>query len=175
MIERGPPVPAAAIAARSGCTVAHPAATALALLALRAEKFGKDRTHDRHRLRARIRSTDSSGMDELHEQTVNLLSFQELPKNVFDVQVAFNMVARYGSAVAFTRSTRFRSAFLSTIARWRPRDSSRRCRLSRHAPVFHGHAFSIYLETDKPVAIKNFADASGRRARGHRRRWRYAE
>jgi hypothetical protein len=36
------------------------------------------------------------GMDELHEQTVNLLSFQELPKNVFDIQVAFNMVARYG-------------------------------------------------------------------------------
>ena len=32
------------------------------------------------------------GMDELHEQTVNLLSFQELPKNVFDTQVAFNMV-----------------------------------------------------------------------------------
>ena len=31
-------------------------------------------------------------MDELHEQTVNLLSFQELPKNVFDIQVAFNLV-----------------------------------------------------------------------------------
>ena len=36
------------------------------------------------------------GMDELHEQTVNLLSFQQLPKNVFDTQVAFNMVTRYG-------------------------------------------------------------------------------
>ena len=36
------------------------------------------------------------GMDELHEQTVNLLSFQQLPKNIFDTQVAFNMVSRYG-------------------------------------------------------------------------------
>ena len=36
------------------------------------------------------------GMDELHQQTVNLLSFQPLPKDVFDAQVAFNMVARYG-------------------------------------------------------------------------------
>ena len=36
------------------------------------------------------------GMDELHEQTVNLLSFQALPKTIFDTQVAFNMVARYG-------------------------------------------------------------------------------
>ena len=35
-------------------------------------------------------------MDELHQQTVNLLSFQPLPKDVFDAQVAFNLVARYG-------------------------------------------------------------------------------
>ena len=35
-------------------------------------------------------------MDELHQQTVNLLSFQPLPKDVFDAQVAFNMLARYG-------------------------------------------------------------------------------
>ena len=40
------------------------------------------------------------GMDELHEQTVNLLSFQPLPKKVFDTQVAFNMVARYGEQCA---------------------------------------------------------------------------
>ena len=36
------------------------------------------------------------GMDELHEQTVNLLSFQQLPKTVFDSQVAFNLIDRYG-------------------------------------------------------------------------------
>ena len=41
-------------------------------------------------------STAQRGMDELHQQTVNLLSFQPLPKDVFDAQVAFNMVARYG-------------------------------------------------------------------------------
>ncbi len=35
-------------------------------------------------------------MDELHEQTVNLLSFQQLPKAVFDAQVAFNLIDRYG-------------------------------------------------------------------------------
>ena len=39
-------------------------------------------------------------MDELHEQTVNLLSFQQLPKKIFDTQVAFNMVARYGEQSA---------------------------------------------------------------------------
>ncbi len=41
-------------------------------------------------------------MDELHEQTVNLLSFQELPKNVFDIQVAFNMAERYGPRSNFS-------------------------------------------------------------------------
>ena len=40
------------------------------------------------------------GMDELHQQTVNLLSFQPLPKDVFDAQVAFNMVARVRAEVA---------------------------------------------------------------------------
>src|SRR5271169_1275247 len=75
--------------------VAHPAATALAMLALRAQKFAK-----LERVVATVFEPASEfgqkGMDELHEQTVNLLSFQDLPRNVFDVQVAFNMVARYG-------------------------------------------------------------------------------
>jgi len=31
-------------------------------------------------------------MDELHEQTINLLNFQQMPTGVFDVQVAFNMI-----------------------------------------------------------------------------------
>ena len=89
--------------------VAHPAATVLALLALRAQKFAKV-----ERIIATVLEPASEygqkGMDELHEQTVNLLSFQNLPKNVFDVQVAFNMVARYGPQSS-TRSTAFPNAF----------------------------------------------------------------
>jgi aspartate-semialdehyde dehydrogenase len=37
-------------------------------------------------------------MDELHQQTVNLLSFQQMPKDVFDSQVAFNLLPRFGSS-----------------------------------------------------------------------------
>ena len=77
------------------CVVAHPAAIALALLLLRASKAGAIRS-----AAATIFEPASEqgqkGMDELHQQTVNLLSFQTLPKDVFDTQVAFNMVARYG-------------------------------------------------------------------------------
>ncbi len=67
------------------------------MLALRAEKAAKVQ-----RMIATVYEPASEngqkGMDELHEQTVNLLSFQDLPKNVYDIQVAFNMVARLGSA-----------------------------------------------------------------------------
>ena len=75
--------------------IAHPAAVVLALLLLRVQKAGAVK-----RVVATVFEPASEhgqkGMDELHEQTVNLLSFQQLPKKVFDTQVAFNMVARYG-------------------------------------------------------------------------------
>src|SRR6266704_2685726 len=75
--------------------IAHPAATVLALLLLRVQKAIAVK-----RVVATVFEPASEhgqkGMDELHEQTVNLLSFQQLPKKIFDTQVAFNMVTRYG-------------------------------------------------------------------------------
>ena len=56
---------------------------------------GKDSAGCRNRAGTGV-GKRAEGEDQLHEQTVNLLSFQELPKNVYDVQVAFNIVARYG-------------------------------------------------------------------------------
>ena len=73
-----------------------PQPVALALLAA----AGAEGRHSAKRAVATVFEPASEhgqkGMDELHEQTVNLLSFQPLPKNVFDTQVAFNMVASYG-------------------------------------------------------------------------------
>ena len=108
--------------------VAHPAAIVLALLALRAEKFAKI-----ERMVATVFEPASEygqkGMDELHEQTVNLLSFQDLPKKVFDVQVAFNMVARFGPEVGALTRRCFQTHSASTIA---TRIGSRRaCAASR--------------------------------------------
>jgi aspartate-semialdehyde dehydrogenase len=75
--------------------VAHPAATTLALLLTRlGKKFPIEVAV------ANVFEPASElgrkGMDELHQQTVNLLSFQPIPKGVFDTQVAFNMLPRYG-------------------------------------------------------------------------------
>lgn len=136
--------------------VAHPAATVLALLALRAQKIGKV-----ERIVATLHEPASEygqkGMDELHEQTVHLLSFQDLPKNVFDIQVAFNMVARYGtesrhSLEAVTERVR---KHYRQIAPGFVEPSV----ITVQSPVFHGYAFSIYVELDKPVSTRDFSEA----------------
>jgi len=136
--------------------IAHPAATVLALLALRAQKAAKV-----ERMIATVLQPASEygqkGMDELHEQTVNLLSFQELPKNVFDVQVAFNLVARYGP-----RSDRSLDVVRGHILQHYRRIASGAIEpglVVLQAPVFHGHAFSIYLELEKALALKDVSDA----------------
>src|SRR5580658_9045387 len=136
--------------------VAHPAATVLSMLSLRSEKAGKIQ-----RMIATVFEPASEngqkGMDELHEQTVNLLSFQELPKNVFDIQVAFNMVARYGQ-----RSDLSLEAVAQRIRkhyRQIARSAAEPALRVLQAPVFHGHGFSVYLEMEKPVAIADFSQA----------------
>ncbi len=135
---------------------AHPAATVLALLALRSSTAGKVQ-----RFVATVFEPASEhgqkGMDELHEQTVNLLSFQELPKNVFDAQIAFNMLARYGprSEPALDSVSQRILKHYKLVAPTAVEPSL----LMLQAPIFHGHAFSIYFEMEKRVALGDFTQA----------------
>ncbi len=136
--------------------VAHPAATVLAMLALSVEKADKI-----ERMVARVFEPESEigqkGMDELHEQTMNLLAFQELPKNVFDIQVAFNMVARYGqrSNVSLADVAQRIRKHYRQIARGAPEPALQ----VLQSPVFHGHAFSVYLEMEKAVTVADLSQA----------------
>ena len=45
-----------------------------------------------------VSERDQAGVEELESQTANLLSFREIDPAVFDAQVAFNLLARYGEA-----------------------------------------------------------------------------
>jgi aspartate-semialdehyde dehydrogenase len=136
------------------CVTAHPAAITLALLLLRARKAGAIR-----RVVATIYQPASEhgqrGMDELHQQTVNLLSFQPLPKDVFDAQVAFNMVARYGhksqSALDSVEATVLRH--YRKIAGDDAPDPSV---LLLQAPIFHGHAMAVFLEMDHALELEDW-------------------
>jgi aspartate-semialdehyde dehydrogenase len=137
------------------CVVAHPAAVTLALLLLRARKAGAIRS-----LVATIFEPASErgqkGMDELHQQTVNLLSFQSLPKDIFDVQVAFNMVARYGanSKLSFdSLEARVRRHYQELAGA----DAPRPALMVLQPPVFHGHALSIFLEMEQVVDPEKLA------------------
>ena len=138
--------------------VAHPAATALALLAMRAEKAAKV-----ERMISTVLTPASEygqkGMDELHEQTVNLLSFQELPKKVFDVQVAFNLLARYGPESKYSLDSTAQR-ILRHFTQIAPGAAVPDVTVIQ-APVFHGHAFSIYLELDKAVEARDLSAALG--------------
>jgi len=137
--------------------VAHPAAVVLALLLVRVQKATLIK-----RAIATVFEPASEhgqkGMDELHEQTVNLLSFQQLPKNVFDVQVAFNMVARYGErslpALA-TVQARVLNHYQRIVGAHAPTPSLQLVQ----APIFHGHAFAVYLELGQLPDIENISQA----------------
>jgi aspartate-semialdehyde dehydrogenase len=136
---------------------AHPAALALALLM------------ERLLLAAPVRFAAATvllpasefgrpAMDELHQQTMNLLSFQSLPRAVFDAQAAYNLLCGFGESSTLnlaTVNTRIRRHYAALADRTWP---SIGLQLAA-APVFHGHVFSIALELDHPVEISTLEDA----------------
>ncbi|MGA9509266.1 MAG: Asd/ArgC dimerization domain-containing protein [Candidatus Sulfotelmatobacter sp.] len=131
------------------CVVAHPAAIVLALLLLRARKAGAIRNAIATVFEP-ASEQGQKGMDELHQQTVNLLSFQPLPKDMFDAQVAFNMVARYGSHSKLSLDSleaRVRRHYQKLAGP----DAPQLALMALQPPVFHGHALSIFLEMEQPV------------------------
>ena len=139
------------------CIVAHPAAVALALLVLRARKAGAIRS-----VVATVFEPASEqgqkGMDELHQQTVNLLSFQSLPKDVFDEQVAFNMVPRYGQKSQLSLESleaRVRRHYQKIAGGDVPQPAV----MLLQPPVFHGHALAIFLEMEQAVDQERLSQA----------------
>ena len=139
------------------CVVAHPAAVALALLLLRANKAGTIRSVAATVLEP-ASEQGQKGMDELHQQTVNLLSFQSLPKDVFDTQVAFNMVQRYGQKSQLSLDSleaRVRRHYQEIAGPDVPQPAL----LMLQPPVFHGHALGIFLEMEQPVSENKLLQA----------------
>lgn len=137
--------------------VAHPAAVVLALIALRAQKAGKI-----HSIAATVLEPVSEqgrrGMDELHEQTIKLLSFQQMPTAVFDSQVAFNLLGRYGQTSARTLESvehRVGVHLHKLLGERIPLPSL----ALLQAPVFHGHTFSIYVVMENKISLGDFTQA----------------
>lgn len=137
--------------------VAHPVATVVSLLMLRAQRVGGIQSAAVTALQP-VSEQGKRGMDELHQQTVNLLSFTALPKEVFDEQVAFNMLGRFGEGSTLSlQSTQDRIVkHVELLAG--PKIPAPSLMLVQ-APTFHAHAFSICLQFSRSVSVANLAAA----------------
>lgn len=122
----------------------HPAVLVLlALLQPLRERFGLVRAVGN--VFEPVSERGASGMDELQEQTLRLLSFQKVATALFDAQVAFNLLAAYGSRSAM-RLEEVESVVAREFERCAPELAARTALRLLQAPIFHGLAVSLWAE-----------------------------
>ena len=133
---------------------AHPVAVTVALLMQRLEQLGRLRSSSATVLEP-ASEYGRAGMDELHQQTVNLLNFQTLPKDVYDTQVAFTATPVFGEAGRFRlaeREARIRRHY--QVLRGAGEEETVPLQLV-HTPVFHGYGLSMAVELEESVALEH--------------------
>lgn len=136
---------------------AHPAALALALLMERLQQAAPVREAAATVLLP-ASEFGRQAMDELHQQTVNLLSFQSLPRATFDAQSAYNLLCGFGEnakASLLGVEARIRRQYNTLAARRLPGLALQ----TISAPVFHGHGISIFAELERPVDLAALEEA----------------
>ena len=136
---------------------AHPAALALALVLERLQQTAPVRATFATLLEP-ASEFGRAALDELHQQTMNLLSFQSLPRALYDAQAAYNLLVGLGEASKVNLGAveaRVRRHYDALSAgRW-PALALQVV----HAPVFHGHTFSIAIELERPAEIAAIEEA----------------
>jgi aspartate-semialdehyde dehydrogenase len=135
----------------SAVRVAHPVATMLALV------LGGVSTVAPVRFAAAtvLQPASENGraaLDELQQQTVNLLSFQSVPTGEFDAQIAFNLLPSLGEAARVPLDVvqeRIRADFAVLSA---GRLAEPMLQMVQ-APVFHGFGVSLFLEFERALTL----------------------
>jgi aspartate-semialdehyde dehydrogenase len=129
--------------------IAHPAAIALALFLRRLHAIEAVRTPV-IQIFAPASEHGAAGVEELQGQTVSLLSFKKLPHAIFDAQLSFSMLAKYGEEAKLPleemelRIERHLASLLALPGEGEgaPMPSLRLIQ----APVFHGYSFGAWVE-----------------------------
>jgi len=137
--------------------IAHPAAIALALFLRRLQSQEPIR-RSVIQVFAPASEHGGAGVEELQQQTVSLLSFKSLPQAIFDTQLAFNLLARYGEdAPQSLEESELRiERHLATLlalpgeGEGAPMPSLRLVQ----APVFHGFSFSAWVEFESNPGVE---------------------
>jgi len=138
---------------------ANAAALALALLMARLNEVGEVRFAAATVLQP-ASEYGKEALDELHQQTVSLLSFQNMPRAVFDTQAAYNTLSSFGenaTASLAKGEAKIRRHYALLAGNRLPE-----LRLQVvHAPVFHGNTFSICIELERAVPLAALEDVLG--------------
>ncbi len=139
---------------------AHPAATAIALVLTRLHpSFPIARSIVNIFEPASERG--NRGIDELQKQTVSLLSFQQVPKEVFDARVSFNILTKLGEGAVVQlqevedRIDRHLATLLERAETGVPMPSIRLTQV----PVFHGYSLSFWIEFEDSPDVNSLEDA----------------
>ncbi len=130
---------------------AHPAALALAMLLSRLQLAAPIRLAAATLLQP-ASEFGREAMDELHQQTVNLLSFQGVPRATFDAQSAYNLLSGLGESARVSigaSEARIRRHYTALTAGREPALALQVIQ----APVFHGLTLSLAIELERPVEL----------------------
>ena len=136
--------------------IAHPAAIALAIF-LQQLKAGREVVRWVVTICEPASERGKLGVEELQQQTISLLAFKPLTQKIFDAQLAFNLLPRYGDDALVTLAAMEEriAQHLQALCPLGPQPSLRLIQ----APVFHGHVFSIWVEFSQPVAVDDLEAA----------------
>jgi len=136
---------------------AHPAAIMLAQVYARLRPLGLTRMAAT--MLQPASECGSAGVEELHQQSVGLLTFKPLKKDIYDTQVAFNLMASLGDAAKVSLDTV--SAKISRhlgVLSVGAADQTVTLQLIQ-GPVFHGFTASVFLEFRLGVEESSMRDA----------------
>ncbi|MEO8096830.1 MAG: Asd/ArgC dimerization domain-containing protein [Acidobacteriota bacterium] len=134
--------------------IAHPAAVALTMLLTRLAAVAPVRRCVAHIFEP-ASERGQGGIEELRKQTVGVLSFKKLDTEVFDTQLAFNLLSRFGEEALEPLEEveqRVERHTASLLSAW-PNLPMPSVRLIQ-APVFHGHSISMWVEFDENPGAK---------------------
>jgi len=118
---------------------------------------------------ASVSEVGSHAIEELQKQTVNLLSFQKIPRKIFGAQLAFNLLSRpagTSGSELLAHEDGLRTQLQQYLQGRVPLPAVRLLQV----PVFHSLAVSLFVETRQPVAPEKADEAlEGERIQVRRR------
>jgi aspartate-semialdehyde dehydrogenase len=98
-----------------------------------------------------VSGTGKKAMDELLEQTGDLLNFREIQKNVYPHQIAFNVLPHIDKFLE-NGYTKEEMKMVNETKKIMGDDSIRVTATTVRVPVFRGHSESLNIETEKKLS-----------------------